>query len=309
MEENRLNELLEIADLHKEQKDDHTIKLIMNENKILAAHTLPGVNVDAQETDSGISVKIIVDEGTVIEKPIQFCFGILHKEFEQNIDLDVRIKKGAKLTVVGHCIFMGDKHIIHNMQGKVVLEDHADFTYMEKHIHSEKGIYEVYPNATVHVGPYARYKTVFELLRGRVGTTAFNYSVVAEEYATVEMEARMSGKADDIIKITEDAHLKGKHSRAVLKSRVAVKDTAQAEVYNTIIADGDSAKGHVDCSEVLQDNGSVKAYPNVEVNHPKAHVTHEASLGGVDNKQLETLMARGLSEEEAEEVIINGLLS
>ncbi len=155
----------------------------------------------------------------------------------------------------------------------------------------------------------ARYKTVFELLRGRVGTTAFNYHVTAEQDATVEMEARMSGKSDDHIKITEDAHLKGTRSRAVLKSRVAVRNEAQAEVYNTIIADGAGAKGHVDCSEILQDNGSVQAYPNVQVHHPDAHVTHEASLGGVDNKQLETLMARGLTKEEAEEVIINGLLS
>jgi Fe-S cluster assembly scaffold protein SufB len=309
MDKKRLNELLELADLHEENKDNHTIKLIMNENKILTSHTLPGVNVDAKENDSGIEVKIIVDEGTVIDKPVQFCFGILHNAFEQNIDLDVRIKEDAKITVVGHCIFIGDKHIVHNMQGNVVLEKNADFTYIEKHIHSDEGTYEVYPNATIHVGENARYKTTFELLRGRVGTTAFNYHVTAEDDATVEMEARMSGKADDHIKITEDAHLKGARSRAVLKSRVAVRDEAQAEVYNTIIADGESAKGHVDCSEILQDNGSVQAYPNVQVHNPNAHVTHEASLGGVDNKQLETLMARGLTKEEAEEVIINGLLS
>jgi Fe-S cluster assembly scaffold protein SufB len=45
------------------------------------------------------------------------------------------------------------------------------------------------------------------------------------------------------------------------------------------------------------------------VNHPKAHVTHEAALGSVDRKQLETLMARGLTEDEASETIIAGLLS
>jgi Fe-S cluster assembly scaffold protein SufB len=47
----------------------------------------------------------------------------------------------------------------------------------------------------------------------------------------------------------------------------------------------------------------------VEVLHPKAHVTHEAAIGSVDNKQLETLMSRGLSEDDAVDVIINGLLS
>jgi len=47
----------------------------------------------------------------------------------------------------------------------------------------------------------------------------------------------------------------------------------------------------------------------VEVADPKAHVTHEAAIGSVDNKQLETLMSRGLNEDQAIELIIEGLLS
>jgi Fe-S cluster assembly scaffold protein SufB len=37
-------------------------------------------------------------------------------------------------------------------------------------------------------------------------------------------------------------------------------------------------------------------------------VTHEAAIGTVDRKALETLMARGLSPEEAVAVIITGIL-
>ena len=51
------------------------------------------------------------------------------------------------------------------------------------------------------------------------------------------------------------------------------------------------------------------ATPVVEVKHPKAHVTHEAAIGSVDTKQLETLMSRGLGEEEAIDLIVQGLLS
>ena len=49
--------------------------------------------------------------------------------------------------------------------------------------------------------------------------------------------------------------------------------------------------------------------PVVDVQHPKAHVTHEAAIGSVDTKQLETLMSRGLTEDEAVELIIQGLLT
>jgi hypothetical protein len=37
-------------------------------------------------------------------------------------------------------------------------------------------------------------------------------------------------------------------------------------------------------------------------------VTHEAAIGSVDKKELETLMARGLDEEQAVDVIIRGML-
>ena len=61
--------------------------------------------------------------------------------------------------------------------------------------------------------------------------------------------------------------------------------------------------------EIIKDNGVVSAIPVVEVNHPKAHITHEAALGSVDSKQLQTLMARGLNENRATDLIIQGLLS
>ncbi|MFP4112105.1 MAG: hypothetical protein ACLFUO_03825 [Candidatus Woesearchaeota archaeon] len=115
MDETKLSEIIKVANIHKETDDENTIKLIMNENRILASHTLPGVNVDAKETKNGIDVKIIVEEGIIVEKPVHFCFGVLHKDFKQNIDLDVLIKKGAKITVTGHCIFMGNNKISHIM--------------------------------------------------------------------------------------------------------------------------------------------------------------------------------------------------
>jgi hypothetical protein len=46
----------------------------------------------------------------------------------------------------------------------------------------------------------------------------------------------------------------------------------------------------------------------VQVTHPLAKVTHEAAIGSVDKRQMETLMAHGLSPEEAVDVIVKGIL-
>jgi hypothetical protein len=64
----------------------------------------------------------------------------------------------------------------------------------------------------------------------------------------------------------------------------------------------------VDCLEVLAQEAQGRAVPMVEVRHPLARVTHEAALGRLQRAQLEALMARGLSPQEAEEMLIQGIL-
>ena len=61
--------------------------------------------------------------------------------------------------------------------------------------------------------------------------------------------------------------------------------------------------------EIVLDRGRARATPIVDVRNPSAHVTHEAAVGSVDKKQLETLMSRGMDEDAASELIIQGLLS
>ena len=51
-----------------------------------------------------------------------------------------------------------------------------------------------------------------------------------------------------------------------------------------------------------------KAIPIVCVRDERAKVTHEAAIGSVDKKQLETLMARGLNQQEAINTIVKGIL-
>jgi len=45
------------------------------------------------------------------------------------------------------------------------------------------------------------------------------------------------------------------------------------------------------------------------VSNNLAKVTHEAAIGSLDSREIETLETRGLSEEEAIKVLIEGILS
>ncbi|MCK4625369.1 MAG: SufD family Fe-S cluster assembly protein [Phycisphaerae bacterium] len=302
-------ELIKFANIHAAIDDPDTAHLVIGLNEIVSSRTVPGLEVDAQATPSGVKLHITVAEGTVIAKPVHMCFGLLQEAGIQEIEMDMTIRAGAKINVIAHCVFPNAVDVRHVMDAKISVEAQANYTYLERHIHSDEGGITVVPKARVELAEGARFKTDFELLQGRVGVIDIDYETTCGPDSVMEMTAKIRGRGDDLIKIRETGHLVGKRSRGVLTSRVAVRDNARAEVYNKLTATAAYARGHVDCKEIIQGNASASAIPIVEVSHPKAHITHEAALGSVDTKQLETLMARGLNEEEASDLIVSGLLS
>jgi len=68
-------------------------------------------------------------------------------------------------------------------------------------------------------------------------------------------------------------------------------------------------RGHTDCQEVVYGKEAVaSSTPSIKVKNPLAKITHEASIGRIDKKEMETLMARGLDEKEAVDLIVEGIL-
>jgi Fe-S cluster assembly scaffold protein SufB len=304
-----LNELTKLARIEGVLDDSESASLFIDSNKVLSSRGVEGLVLGLKEQKDGVDISVKVKPGTVVAKPVHFCFGILHKTRVQKINMNIVIGKGASMTVWSHCLFPKDDPSKHLMEGKIRIEEGGTFRYFEKHIHSPKGVSKVYPHATVKIGEGARFQTEFELIEGRVGLIDIDYDMLCQAGSSSEFLSKISGSGNDIINVRERAVLSGAQAKAVLRSRIAARDEAKAEVLNVISARAEGAFGHVDCTEILQGNGQVKAYPEVEVLHPLARVTHEANLGGVDNRQLETLMARGLSKQQAEDLIIRGILS
>jgi Fe-S cluster assembly scaffold protein SufB len=304
-----IKDLYSYTDIDPNLRDPETAHLAINGNQVLGMNSVPGLEISVKQLEDGIDAVIDLKRGTRIKKPVHLCFGMLPETGVQRIILDVTVGDNAGISLLAHCIFPTAIDVKHIMDAKIRIGNDAEYSYFEKHIHSPTGGVRVYPRAKVEVGRGAVFKTEFELIRGRVGLIDIDYETDCDALSIMEMTARVSGRSDDIIKIRETGHLKGERARGVLTSKIAVRDKARAEVYNKLTATAPYARGHVDCKEIVQDDGIATAVPIVEVHHPKAHITHEAAIGSVDNKQLETLMSRGLSEDDAVETIINGLLS
>ena len=58
----------------------------------------------------------------------------------------------------------------------------------------------------------------------------------------------------------------------------------------------------------LTDKGSQLAIPILEANVADVELTHEAAVGKIAKDQVEYLMARGITEEEAVGMIVRGFL-
>ena len=66
--------------------------------------------------------------------------------------------------------------------------------------------------------------------------------------------------------------------------------------------------GHTECDAIIMDNAKVSAVPEITANHIDASLIHEAAIGKIAGEQLIKLMTLGLTEQEAEEQIVNGFL-
>ncbi len=283
--------------------------LVVHENKILSATEIEGVKLTGESQEHGIMAALLIEEDCKISRPIHLCFGILPQEGLQEIGLRVDVKRGAEVKVIAHCIFPNAVHITHKMDAVINIGDNASFSYKETHYHGEFGGIEVIPKAKVTLGEKALYENTFSLVEGCVGKLDFDFEVSSAARSVAELVVKVYGKKDDVIKIAERVNLNGDGARSLIKTRVVLRDGARAEVIGETYGNAPYARGHVDCIELLNGEKAIaKAVPIVVVSNEKAKVTHEAAIGRIDRRQVETLMARGLDENEAVDVIVRGIL-
>ncbi len=282
--------------------------LVISGNQVLGVNEVPGVHIEAQEFDRGVRIKLFVEPGTRLETPAHLCFGVIPAEGVQEILPEFEIGQGARAEFIAHCTFPNAVNVRHLMEARIHVGKNATMKYSETHYHGETGGVEVIPKAEVTVDEGGRYTSEFALTTGRVGKLAFDYVVDVAARGVADLVVKAYGYGDDAITVKETIRLNGEHARGLAKSRIAVRDQATSEVIGTTEGNAPYARGHVDCIEIVRNQAVASAIPVVRVRDDRAHVTHEAAIGTVNKKELETLMARGLDEEEAVDVIIRGML-
>lgn len=282
--------------------------LVVSGSQVLAAHEIPGVRFEAQPLEHGVQARIRVEPGVKVERPVHLCFGVIPAEGVQEILAEYEIGDGAEAQFLAHCSFPNAIKVQHRMQARMHIGKNARLTYTEEHYHGQSGGVEVLPHAEVIVEDGGRFLTTFSLTRGRVGRLELDYVVEVGAGAVAELTTKAYGTGDDRVTVKETVRLNGETARGLTRTRVAVRDSAHSSVFTTMEGNAPGARGHMDCTEVVRDAALATNTPVVVVRNDQAQVTHEAAIGTVNRKELESLLARGLDEDEAVDLIIRGMI-
>lgn len=288
--------------------DRDTAHIAADGQSLLSRRSIPGLSMNIDESPELTKVEIRIARDTHILNPVHLCFALLHGVGSQHFSIHVVLESGAKADFIAHGLFANAQVVKHTMQKLIEIGDGAQAHFTDSHIHGLSGGIEVTSTAQIKVGKHARYSADFSLTSGRVGRLDLNESIQADDYAVVEIVSRVYGHDDDSIKINEEVSLNGRFSRSMIKSRVALEGEARADIVGITEGRAEGSRGHMDCMEIIKDEAVGQSTPVVKVSHPLAKITHEAAIGTVDKKQMETLIAHGLSPEQATDMIVLGML-
>ncbi len=279
--------------------------VVVSANRVLGVVTVPGVMIQAEPLPDGVQAQIVVAPGVRLEHPAHLCFGMLAETGVQRIIADYAIGAGAQVEFLAHCRFPNARDLRHIMEAGVRVGAHAHLHYTEAHYHGPHGGVVVEAHASVTIEREGRYFSTFSLVHGRVGRLLIDYTADVEALGVVDLTSMVYGASDDDIEVRETVRLNGEKARGLAKTRIAVRDHARSRVFTTAEGNAPGARGHMDCAEIVRGDAVAENVPTVIVRSDEARVTHEAAIGSVNRKELETLMARGLDEDTAVDVTVN----
>jgi len=228
---------------------------------------------------------------------------LLSKNIRQKLDNLIIFDQGVKGKVSSLCSFKKMGGGFHDSKGKIVLMNGAKVDYV--HIHNWK-------KEKVSVD----YEFILEKSSSlsylmKTGSSPKKYKV------NTKFKVMEKGKCDTTfvmnasnskVFIKEEMLLSGEGSTGVLKLRIVSRNGASVMAESEIIGK-DKVRGHLDCQGlVIGKNSEISLDPRLRVESEKSLLTHEASVGRIEEEEMYYLRSRGLSEKKAIDLLIRGFL-
>jgi Fe-S cluster assembly protein SufB len=250
---------------------------------------------------------IATNPGVQVHQPVQACLYIAKEGFSQHVHNVVIAEEGSNLKVITGCAT--SPHLVSGLHVGV-----SEF-YVKKGaqlyftmIHQWGAQVNVRPRTVVHVeeggvfvSNYISLKPVGSLqmfpttyLAGRGAVARFNSLLVAGKGTTLDVGSRVI--------------LESPGTRAEIISR-AITTGGTIFARGELVGNASDIKAHLECKGLILKEGLMHAIPELRGSVPGVEMSHEAAVGRIDQREIEYLMARGVSEEEAVSTIVRGFLN
>ncbi len=240
--------------------------------------------------------------------PIYTCLAITGDERVQFAHNVVYVDEGAEAHIVTGCtVPHGLRGGLHIGISEFYVGRNARLTYSMLHAWSEH--LHVRPRTAVRVlegGEYVSYYVIYS----PVASLQTMPRVEAMGGGKVYMATIAAASGHGTYDLGSKAILYGESSSAEIVSRVIARDSSKVYARADIEAIHSGSRGHIEClGLLLSRDAMISSIPVITSKKPGAILSHEAAIGVIADRELEYLMSKGFTEEEARAILIRGFMS
>ncbi len=296
--------LEQIAELHEVPQGAYNIRA---NGQAAGRNTTDNIDIVTKEDKPGID--IIIKPGTKNES-VHIPVLISQSGLEDLVYNDFYVGEGADITIVAGCGIHngGDGDSRHDGIHTFHLAAGARLKYVERHYGQGDGNGQniMNPTTVIELAEGASMEMETTQIKGVDSTVRVTTATLAADARLLVREKLMT-HGNQLAETDFDVSLNGENSSADVVSRSVAKDTSK-QVFRSRINGNAPCTGHTECDAILMDDAVVSAIPELTAANIDAALIHEAAIGKIAGEQLIKLMTLGLTEQEAEEQIVNGFL-
>ena len=130
---------------------------------------------------------------------------------------------------------------------------------------------------------------------------------MAARGAEVVITEKLLTHGDQTAESDMEIILDGADANGRVISRSVAQDGSRQVFYPRMTGNA-KCFGHVQCDSIIMGQAKISSIPAIVANSVDAQLIHEAAIGRIAGDQILKLMTLGLTEQEAEEKILDGFL-
>ncbi len=243
--------------------------------------------------------------------PVQSCLLVAENYISQNVHNLIVVEEGAELQVITGCtLSRHDAEGIHLGISEFYVKKGGKLFFTM--IHNWADNFHVRPRTSVVVEEDGAFISNYVLLKPVKSIQAFPVAHLKGDRASAKFNTVVYGLKDSYIDLGSRIILEGKDTRGESVARTIAADESIIYSRGDLIAKTkDYCVAHLDCRGIVfSAKADIYAIPQLISNGAlKAELSHEASIGPIAEEQVEYLMSRGISRDDAVSVITSGFLN